>query len=191
MCARNSTKINYQGNDYRLVRRFKDKRKAAEILMLFKRRAAKLLPHLRNKMLNSFTKNIVHKFYLFDPNKITESDPTWTIGHKAMTTSSHNIYICLRNKDYSFQPIDLLYFVFLHEMAHIFTDEKYLRSDGNKVQNDHPTEYWATFKFLLQGAVELKQIYPHKYSKINPENYAGNPVIYNPYWDDKLDEYIE
>jgi hypothetical protein len=163
---------------------------AAKILGYFTDSCANLFPELRKNADSNFKRDIVRRLELFNPKNLKESDPTWTIGHKAMTTRGGEINICLRNKNGSFIHRDLLYFVFLHELSHILTDPKYTTTTGEKVADDHPREFWAVFKYLLIHAVKLRQIYPHEYHN-TPDSYTGNIVDYNPYWDDMLNIVLE
>lgn len=179
------TNYDHYGNKFQVVTRYKDKEKAADMLIYFTDSCRMLFPELEKYADSRFKKDIVARLKLFNPENLKESDPTWTIGHKAMTTLSGEINICLRNKDGSFMHRDLLYFVFLHELSHILTDPKYTTSTGEKVTDDHPREFWAVFKYLLIHAVRLRQIYPHEYH-LYPDSYTGNIVDYNPYWDDML-----
>ena len=184
--GKNRTNYSYNSNDYVVVTRYKDKHVSAELLEYFCKSCETLFPYLSENADTDFKRNIVERMKLFDPSKLREADPTWTIGHKAMTTHDGYINICLRNKFGKILNRDILYFVFLHELSHVLTDTKYIIRTGNKVQDDHPREFWAVFKYLLIGAVDLNQIEPVRYD-IYPDVYLNSEVSYNPYWDEMLD----
>lgn len=109
--------------------------------------------------------------YKYDPDKLTENDPIFTLGHKTYTTNFENVAICLRKKEGGFYPKDMLMFVYLHELAHIASLEK-----------DHNDDFWRIFKFLLVAAEKYGILIPVDYSK-KPFTYCGINVKHNPYFD--------
>lgn len=184
--TQNRTDFPFEGGSYQVVTRYKDKRRSAKILDKFASSTEDLFDYLKNNNNSDYKRELIRHFQLFDRNKLRESDPTWTVGHKAMTTPDGEINICIREKSGKIQDWGLIYFVYLHELAHVITPKKYNVKTGDKVNDDHPREFWAAFKFLLEGAVTLNQIEPRDYEK-DPDNYNGNIVSYNPFWDSMLD----
>ena len=105
----------------------------------------------------------------FNPNKIVETLPT--SEHTAYSENKgEKIAFCLEKNKGKSQLIDTntLYFVSLHEMAHIATE-----SVG------HTEEFWSNFKMLLKEAVDAGLYDPVDYSK-NPEPYCGMTLSDSP-----------
>ena len=105
----------------------------------------------------------------FNPHKIVETLPT--SEHTAYSENKgEKIAFCLEKKKGESKLIDsnTLYFVSLHEMAHIAT-----KSVG------HTEEFWSNFKMLLEEAVKAGLYDPVDYSK-NPEPYCGMTLSDNP-----------
>lgn len=105
----------------------------------------------------------------FNPNKIVETLPT--SEHTAYSENKgEKIAFCLEKNKGKPQLIDsnTLYFVSLHEMAHIATE-----SVG------HTEEFWSNFKMLLKEAVDAGLYDPVDYSK-NPEPYCGMTLSDSP-----------
>jgi hypothetical protein len=113
----------------------------------------------------------------YDPDYLRENDPIWAVGHKAFTVDMKYISICLRKKDGSFYPKDLIYFVFLHELGHVATPKRYIDGDH------HPPMFWSIFGFIMKEAVELGIIKPDDYERNNVV-YCDITIAYNPYYDD-------
>ena len=96
--------------------------------------------------------------------------------HKGSDNTSYSvnkgekIVVCLRSKeDYSFQDENTIFFVVLHELAHIMT-----KSIG------HKEEFWNNFRYLLKHCIEIKL---YKYQDFNnkPEPYCGIEITDTPY----------
>ena len=105
----------------------------------------------------------------FNPNKIVETLPT--SEHTAYSENKgEKIAFCLEKNKGKSQLIDsnTLYFVSLHEMAHIATE-----SVG------HTEEFWSNFKMLLKEAVDAGLYDPVDNSK-NPEPYCGMTLSDSP-----------
>lgn len=84
------------------------------------------------------------------------------------------VSMCLRKKDSDadeFHDIDILTFVFIHELAHI-ASESY----------GHEDEFWINFKVLLLDAQEAGLYKPVDYQS-NAVNYCGLDVVHNPIFD--------
>ena len=96
---------------------------------------------------------------------LTEIPQSDTIAY---TLDKKDLFICLRDKAGNFQDIDDLFFVLLHELAHV-TNSSY----------GHDEKFWKQFKKILEMAVELEFL-PYK----NYENYSvvvcGKTINSNP-----------
>jgi hypothetical protein len=105
----------------------------------------------------------------FNPKRVVETLPT-----SEYTAYSENkgqkLAFCLREKKDKMKLIDLntLTFVALHELTHLMTT-----SVGH-----HP-DFWDTFKFMLENAVEIGLYEAVDYSK-EPQEYCGMRITDNP-----------
>ena len=105
----------------------------------------------------------------FNPKRVVE-----TLPKSEYTAYSENkgqkLAFCLREKKDEMKLIDLntLTFVALHELSHLMT-----KSIGH-----HP-EFWETFTFLLENAVETGIYDPVDYGK-KPQEYCGMQITDNP-----------
>jgi len=108
----------------------------------------------------------------FNPRAISETLPT-----SELTAYSENkgqkIAFCLNKSKNGSKLIDLntLTFVALHELSHIMTS-----SIG------HKQDFWENFKFLLENAKKAGIYNPEDYKK-NPQEYCGDKIDDNPYFD--------
>ena len=108
----------------------------------------------------------------FNPRAISETLPT-----SELTAYSENkgakIAFCLNKSKNGSKLIDLntLTFVALHELSHIMTS-----SIG------HKQDFWENFKFLLENAKKAGIYNPEDYKK-NPQDYCGEKIDDNPYFD--------
>jgi hypothetical protein len=108
----------------------------------------------------------------FNPKAISETLPT-----SELTAYSENkgqkIAFCLNKSKNGSTLIDLntLTFVALHELSHIMTS-----SIG------HKQDFWENFKFLLENAKKAGIYNPEDYKK-NPQEYCGDKIDDNPYFD--------
>ena len=105
----------------------------------------------------------------FNSRNITENTP----GGKYTAYSvnkGEQLSICLRNiKDNTFINDNLIYFVSIHEMAHVMTDEV-----------GHTKKFWDNMKYLLEESHKLGFYTPEDYSK-NPQSYCVIEITSTPY----------
>jgi len=179
--------------NYKVVPRFPDSPKAAKKLRELDLFGAEVIVLVaKNRDRSPFINEIANQLRKYKPGNLMENDPLWAIKHKA-SASYDQIKICLRKKDGSFYPDQLLKFVLLHELAHIGTHRKYVERNKlhytSKTNIDHPKEFWATFKFLLLCA-ELLGYKNSLYDRGNTEKYANVRIDYNPRYDSDLDKYL-
>lgn len=110
----------------------------------------------------------------YDPDSLAENSPRDPSGDTSYTINKGElIALCLRERAEGapLHDIDVLTFVALHEMAHLATDAV-----------DHPAEFWATFRFLLEEA-EAAGVYTSPDFAARPRAYCGLSINYNPRWD--------
>ncbi len=90
--------------------------------------------------------------------------------HIAYTLNKNNLYICLRNKNGTFETqFNRIYFVVMHELAHIIT-----KSIG------HTDEYWGNYRLILKTAIE-NDLYEYKNYYETPVEFCGKKITSTPY----------
>jgi predicted metal-dependent hydrolase len=156
-------------NQYYTVRNDINKEQAANILANIKHKSITLI----NKLVKEYptNKDILRLYKRFNPNNIFE-----TTYKKNYTSYSVNkgeqIYICLRNINKDFENINTIFFVMMHELAHLMT-EKY------DLNNLHSNIFWNNFKLLEDKAVSYNLYNYVDYSK-NPQKYCNTTIFSNP-----------
>jgi len=89
------------------------------------------------------------------------------IGETSYTEGKKYIYLCVRNVKEETHSDDILLFVFIHELAHIASNE-----------TGHTTMFWAVFRFLL--TVFCK--YTYNGVSLHPSlKYCNIDLYTNPY----------
>ena len=108
----------------------------------------------------------------FNETKITETLPTSTLTAYS-ENKGQKIAFCLNKKKGGTEMIDIntLTFVAIHELSHIMT-----------ISIGHNQDFWENFKFLLEGAIEIKIYIPEDY-KEKPKEYCSMMIKDNPYYD--------
>ena len=96
--------------------------------------------------------------------------------HKGSSNTSYSVnkgeklVVCLRSKDdNTFHDDNTVFFVVLHELAHIMT-----KSIG------HKEEFWDNFRYLLKHSIDIK-IYKYQDFHNTPEDYCGIQITDTPY----------
>jgi predicted metal-dependent hydrolase len=80
------------------------------------------------------------------------------------------IGICLRDKTTGkLQNINDMFFVLIHELAHIMTDEY-----------KHNKKFWDNMSLLLENAIKAG-LYKYTNYKHNPTNFCGHLISHTPY----------
>ena len=151
-----------------IVRNLKDKLDAANMIAEICIRLKNLCDHLVNKFPdNDVTSRILKRF---NPSNISEG--AYDIKYTSYTINKgEKIVLCLRSRDKSeiLEPINIIMFVVLHELAHIGTE-----SIG------HTDEFWNNFKFILKEAIDIN-IYEHHDFEKDPKSYCGTTITDSPY----------
>lgn len=172
-------------NYYKVYDEFNNSYDAAEILDKLNNDMLKLIRHLDEKYLqteNNLDPNLIRGIKqikaLYRPNNnIQENIPLNATDDTAYTINKGEVIaICLRhlNDKNNFHDYNSLSFVIIHELAHVFS-----------ITYDHDITFWRHFKFLLQEAIIIGVYEPVNY-KLNPINYCGIEVKYNPLHDPTL-----
>ena len=159
---------------YYVMAKYDNKQEAAKILHTLNIFGIKLIDEMHKKYNNNVDamKIINRLINNYDPDKLQENDPIYTFGHKAYTLNFRKIAICLRKTDGKFYDLDVLKFVFLHELSHIGSIEK-----------EHNIQFWTIFKYVLTCATSLVEYKQTNYSQY-PMNYCGIQVSHNPYFEE-------
>jgi hypothetical protein len=96
--------------------------------------------------------------------------------HKGSSNTSYSVnkgeklVVCMRSKDdNTFHEDNTIFFVVLHELAHIMT-----KSIG------HNEEFWNNFRYLLKHCIEIK-LYNYQDFNNKPEDYCGIQITDTPY----------
>lgn len=183
--------------EYMVVSKYQDAKKAAEIIAELNKFAIDVIKKLREVYLQNpqstlqnpqstieYSKGqkitrVLEK--RFNPDSMRENEPDSPNNTSFTTNKGEVISMCLREKqsgENKFHDIDILKFVFIHELAHIITKEM-----------DHVVNFWINFRFLLEFCEKYGLYKSKSYHKENV-NYCGMNVTYNPTADDNLYSYF-
>ena len=150
-----------------LVQNLKDKEKAADMLAKLRKKLIKFTNHIYKEHPTEEIKRLKMKY---KPNNITESgsDGNYTSYN---VNKGQKIVFCIRERDKynNLVKMNTIFFVALHELAHIMT-----KSIG------HNKEFWDNFKFLLKFAID-NGYYKYTPYHIKPEKYCGIIITDTPY----------
>jgi len=150
-------KSTLDGRNY-LVRKLKDRQKAADMLASINMDLQKLVNHLTAKFPEK--KEIKQLFANYNPNNVSEGSAQ--SGYTSYSVNKgERLILCIRQKDAedSFVDKNVIMYVAIHEISHLATE-----SIG------HDQAFWDNFKFILQEAVSIDL-----YKKID---FANNPTPY-------------
>lgn len=158
-----TVKSNVNGKSY-LVRKLPDKQAAADKLATI----SNSLSNLTNSLKVDERDGIDQLKANFNPDNLTENAPGGTYTAYSVN-KGEQLALCLRNvKDDTFIEDNTIYFVAIHELAHIMTDEV-----------GHTPKFWDNMKFLLIKAQELG-IYTHQDYSQFPVDYCGQKIESTP-----------
>lgn len=161
---------------------FGDDEKFANYLLLQVHDRIVLFTNFLNKKYSKIdNKRIIEGIYRLNSryhiNKLIENVPSMFNSDTSYTVNKGDILaICLRHRNdlNRFHDMNLISFVVVHELAHIFS-----------IGYGHDDEFWENFKFLLNEAV-LCGIYKNINYGENQSYYCGMIVKYNPLFDDRV-----
>ena len=113
----------------------------------------------------------------YNPDAFYENDPRYSGDTSYTLNKGDSMYICLRKRTnpIEFEDEETIFFVMLHECAHI----------GNYNGWGHDDRFWTVFKFLLHEAVEAGIYKPIDYAA-HPRTYCGLDIYFQPLNDDTL-----
>ena len=101
--------------------------------------------------------------------KIEEVAPQYKNQAAYSINKGDTIGICLKNKSGRYENENTMFFVFMHELAHIMTN-KY----------EHNKEFWDNFALLIEAATHAG-IYQYQNFQSNPVSYCGHNINHTPY----------
>ena len=149
------------------VRKLPDKLDAANKLAHISESLTKLVDRVYTN--NKDREGVEQLKKRFNSRNIMENTP----GGKYTAYSvnkGEQLAICLRNADDDkFMNDNIIYFVSIHEMSHVMTDEI-----------GHTKKFWDNMAYLLEQAHELGFYTPEDYAK-NPQMYCGQEINSTPY----------
>lgn len=150
-----------------------DKEKAADMLAQLKVKLESFIALLQEKAEKKQNKHAMELMFLARRRFkaiLAENQP----GHKFTSytvNKGEKVFMCIRERDESDRLIDenTLFYVALHELAHVIT-----HSVG------HQSDFWSNFRFLLHNAIKYKYLVYKPYHKV-PQKYCGTLIKNTPY----------
>jgi hypothetical protein len=141
-----------------LVRKMPDASEAANVLANLNAAMMKLVQHMMAKF--GHRDDVQQLYKNFDPDAVSEGGMEH--GYTSYSVNKgEKIVMCIRQKDGSFVPLNVLMYVATHELAHIMTHEV-----------GHTDMFWDNFKFLLSEAVSIGVYKKQDFGK-QPQPYCG------------------
>jgi len=160
--SENLVKIKGSNNKIYYTRK-EDKEIAVEKLVKIDKFLEELVSHIKeeNSTDEFIQKKLNKEFVIKEVPKNSKS-----IGY---TINKNALYICMRN-NYGFEEnYNRMYFVVMHELAHIIT-----KSVG------HTDEYWNNYKMVIKTAIKHK-LYTYENYYDEPVKYCGKMINSSPY----------
>lgn len=141
-----------------LVQKLSDKQEAADYLASVNQGLSSLVRHTLAKYPSN--QDSQRLFKNFNPDSISEG--SIESGYTSYSVNKgEKIILCIRQKDRSFVEKNVIYYVAIHELAHLMTSEV-----------GHTDTFWQNFKFLLKEAIEIG-IYKKVNFSASPQDYCG------------------
>ena len=152
-------------NRKHIVRAGETSQTSADILAMLKLKSEKLIEICKDKYSN--VESIQKLIKRFHPDNITEN--IYNPFHTSYTMNKKNIGLCLTSKHGNYHSVNQLFFVLLHELAHMMST-----SVG------HNDEFWENFKLLIRISMENNLYEKMGFSNENPVEYCGDYITYEP-----------
>lgn len=155
---------NVDGRQY-LVQKIKQKgagsSEAADALGKISSDIEALIRHMQEKYPTDERTHLMAK--RFDPSSVSEGS-----AHSGYTSyavgKGQKLVLCLRQTDDSLAPVNVVFYVALHELAHLATKEI-----------GHGPVFWTNFKWILKEAIAIGIYKKQDYSK-DPQPFCGITV---------------
>jgi len=175
----------FDGHNYNVLTTYGSAPQAAELLSNINDRLLETLRALRARLKSKLTperrKAITTLLSRYRPDSLFENSPADPSGDTSYAEGKGaKIALCLRSRQepLTLHDLDTMTFVALHELTHLAVE-----SVGT---DDHPTEFWETFRFVLETAEAAGVFTSRDYSRY-PFTYCGIYVNYNPRFDPGLE----
>lgn len=146
-----------------------DAEQAADKLARLKAKLLTFVAHLDRKKLPHDIRKKIKRIQKRFKAVLTETKP----GSKYTSYTVNKgtkMHMCIRERDENNRLIDenTLFFVALHELAHVMT-----------ISIGHKPEFWNNFKYLLRHAIKMGYYKYHPYHT-NPQKYCGTDISDTP-----------
>lgn len=141
-----------------------DERRAVEKLEEIDNFVSKLVEHLKKENPDDLylNKQLSRRINISEIPKHLNKNVAYTVNKRSL-------HICLRNKKGSFEiQNNRIYFVIMHELGHIITDEI-----------GHTPKFWRNFKKILRTAVKHK-LYKYRDYYIEPVEFCNITINSTP-----------
>lgn len=142
-----------------LVRKLPDAQQAADTLARLNEQLLRLVQHLMAKH-GRDRADVMRLYRNYNPNNVSEGGQEHGFTSYSIN-KGEKIVMCVRQKDNSFVPMNVLLYVAIHELAHLMTKEV-----------GHPRTFWDNFRFLLGEAMAIGMYTKVDYAK-RPQDYCG------------------
>jgi hypothetical protein len=157
-------KSNIDNNEY-TVQIKEDSLEAANLIATVRERLLVLMEHLE-KSYGKDDKRVIQLKKNFRPDRLKEG--VTTPGYTSYSVNKgEQIILCLRNND-ELVDINTLFFVVLHEFAHLATE-----SIG------HTEEFWDNFRWILEESINIGLYIKQDFNIKNVE-YCGMSITSSP-----------
>jgi len=146
-----------------------DAEQAADKLARLKAKLLTFVAHLDRKRLPSDIRKKIKRIQKRFKAVLTETRPSSKYTSYTVNKGT-KIHMCIRERDENNRLIDenTLFFVALHELAHVMT-----------ISIGHKPAFWSNFKYLLQQAIKMGYYKYHPYHT-NPKKYCGDEISDTP-----------
>lgn len=162
--------ISNVNNKRYLVRKQKSQKnqlKSANLLASLSKRKNKLCDFLENS--KKYNKHYGIRRLLANRNvKLEELSYEFKNEAAYSINKGERIGICLRKKNGNIEHENTMFFVLMHELAHIMS-RKYA----------HDAEFWDNFALLIKAATECG-VYKYQDFSKNPTSYCGHSISHTP-----------
>ena len=149
-----------------VVRKLPDSQKACDRLATLNKHIDTLFKQIKED--EHPPKGVDELFKRYKHDNLMETLP----GSKYTSYSvnkGEEISLCIREGDNTFIDINIIMFVFIHELAHIMTDEV-----------GHTKTFWDNMKYLLEQCEKCSIYKPENYYEA-PVHYCGMRITTTPY----------
>lgn len=159
-----------------LVRDLDDKREAAALLDRVVDKIKRLC-ELFHKKYGTRNKAVNRMCRRFNPNTVRESSKSSTHTSYSVNKGEELVF-CIRSKSGEIVDDNTVFFVALHECAHLMT-----------ISIGHKEEFWTHFRFILANAIKWKLYTWQNFNK-KPIPYCGITITDTPINDQKYQKYL-